>query len=360
MTNNTLDPSAYTPDLDLLRQAISPWVTGFKNHTIKVGASPSSVHRLSLEYAHGRTGIASVILKAAAPVWPDDPNGPDREQRFYTLLFPQLGAPWFDLYYVGIDPRSQHRILLIEDVTAGFRFPPPTHAWREDEMRCMLRAYARLHSLGRNCLPPEDQRSWMWRPALLERDWRAEDLLDLFRGLVDGGVWLPLSGIEQLIERTLADSSSLEDYSLTLLHNDIFPPNVGLPKGAQDQAEAILLDWEMVGWGLAELDLAFMFMQPYRSARRVCRKAALDYYWNQRRALEGNLPPLEQRQKMQRHADALWALSLIPVAHRVSTRPFPPGSEPARYWDSMFAVLYERLCDLCNGGRSKESRQHHA
>lgn len=227
-------------------------------------------------------------------------------------------------------------------------------------MRCMLRAYARLHSLGRNCLPPEDQRSWMWRPALLERDWHAEELLELFQALVDRGVWSPLAGIEQLIEQTLVDASSLEPYPLTLLHNDVFPPNVGLPKGAPDQPEAILLDWEMVGWGLAELDLAFMFMQPYRSARRVRREEALDYYWEQRRAIEGNLPSLDQRQRMQRHADALWALSLIPVAHRVASRPFPAGTEPARYWDSMFAVLYDRLSDLCHGGPSKESRQRHA
>jgi hypothetical protein len=50
---------------------------------------------------------------------------------------------------------------------------------------------------------------------------------------------------------------------------------------------------------------------------------------------------------VQHHADALWALSLVPVAHQVVTRPFPVGSAAEAYWISMRGVLHEKLRDLC-------------
>jgi hypothetical protein len=91
-----------------------------------------------------------------------------------------------------------------------------------------------------------------------------------------------------------------------------------------------------------------MFMLPFRSTRNICRQAALDYYWARREMLEGQRPPARERRAMQRHADAVWALYLIPVAHRVAKKPYPPGSGPRAYWDAMFGVLYERLEELCN------------
>jgi hypothetical protein len=73
----------------------------------------------------------------------------------------------------------------------------------------------------------------------------------------------------------------------------------------------------------------------------------LEDYWAQRRRLEGEVPTARQRAAAQRHADRLWALYLIPVAHRVARRPFPPGSGPAAYWHEMFGVLDGRLHALC-------------
>ena len=92
---------------------------------------------------------------------------------------------------------------------------------------------------------------------------------------------------------------------------------------------------------MAELDLAFMFTQPFRSERNIDKQAALNYYWDQRHALDGGRPLASERQAAQAHADALWALSLIPVAHKVATHPHPPGSAPALYWNSMHTVVTE-------------------
>ena len=103
------------------------------------------------------------------------------------------------------------------------------------------------------------------------------------------------------------------------------------------------MDWEMVGRGLAELDLAFMFLQPFGSHRKLDRAAALAFYWRERERIEQPMVSAGERDRRQRYADALWALWLIPVAHKMAHYPFPPASPPRIYWESMFAVLADRL-----------------
>jgi hypothetical protein len=141
------------------------------------------------------------------------------------------------------------------------------------------------------------------------------------------------------------------------LHNDIYPPNVGLPRertggdadsdGQLTLEQVVLIDWEMVGWGLAETDLAYLFLQPYRSAAAVNREEALEFYWQERRRLEGDVPTAAERRFRQAHADGLLALWLLPVAARMATTPHPVGSAPHTYWSEMFQVLGERLALLC-------------
>ncbi len=328
-----------------LREVIDPQISGFEDCLIKTSASPSTVHRVALSYPQGHPGVRSVIVKSIAPVWSGDPHGPDREAGFYTKLLPCLDVESPDVYHVGIEPRSQRRLIVMEDISASHRFPPPTHHWKPDEAEYMVKAYARLHVNGQRCLPPENERDWMWRMALHERDWEPETLAGMVYEIAVQGMWAPVPRIEKLIERTLADLAHFARHAPTLLHNDVYPPNVALP--LDPGGKATLLDWEMAGWGLAELDLAFMFLQPFRSAQYLDRGKVLGNYWAQRQALEGACPPFEERQAVQSHADALWALSLIPVAHRVAAKPYPTGSAPQVYWESMFGVLHERLSDLC-------------
>ena len=59
----------------------------------------------------------------------------------------------------------------------------------------------------------------------------------------------------------------------------------GIPIG--NSGDAVLLDWDMAGWGLAEMDLAYMFLGPYANHRRLDRQKALNYYWRQRQAVAG-------------------------------------------------------------------------
>lgn len=325
--------------LSLLRQVVSPHIVGFRNHIVKAGIKPTRIRQVDLTYEERHPGVPSVIVKDIAPHWPDDPDAIDRERRFYRQLYPKLGFQALHIYFTGIDPDTQHRVIVMQDLSVGYRFPPPTHCWTWDEMRCALRTYAHLHVRGRECLPPRQERGWMFN--VQEICWNPEDLLRMADDLAVWGVWGTLPHLKRLIERTLLDAEALAGHPATVIHNDVYPPNVALPLDLN--GEAILIDWEMAGWGLAELDLAYMFMLPFRSTRHICRQQALDYYWAQREMLEGQRPPAHERRAVQWHADALWALYLTPVAHRVARNPYPPGSAPRAYWDAMFDVLYQRL-----------------
>jgi len=329
--------------LSLLRQVVSPHIVGFRNHIIKAGIKPTRIRQVALEYQEGHLGVPSVIVKDIAPHWPDDPDAIDREQRFYRQLHPHLGFQDLHIYYTGVDLETQHRVIVMQDLSAGYRFPSPRHRWTWDEICCALRAYAHLHVRGRDCLPSTQERGWMFN--VQEIRWSPQDLLRMADELAAWGVWGSLPHLKRLVAQTLADAQHLADYPVTVIHNDVYPPNVALPFDLNQ--EAVLIDWEMVGWGIAELDLAYMFMLPFRSTQNIRRQEALDYYWTQRAMLEGQRPPAQETLAVQRHADAVWSLYLIPVAHRVANKPYPPGSGPRAYWDAMFGVLYERLEELC-------------
>ena len=330
--------------LALLRRVVDPHIVACTAILIKTSVSPARVYRVHLKYAPARSGASSIIVKTIAPDWPDDPDGAEREWRFYRHLFPRLDMARPFVYFSGVDPASGLAAVIMEDISADYRFPSDRHVWTEAEARCVLRAYARLHVRGERCLPPEHERGWMWRMALQAKTWSVAELLALAHDLADWGVWPALPGLERLIRRTLDDMPVFASSPATLLHNDVTPANAALPHILD--GEAILLDWEMAGWGMAELDLAFMFTQPFRSERDIDRDAALDFYWEQRHALDGRRPSAAERQAAQAHADALWALSLMVVAHKVAAHPYPPGSAPARYWQSMHTVVIERLRQL--------------
>jgi len=341
----------YLPPVGLLRQVVHPSISRLSATRIKVSASPSTVHRITLEYEQGIVettpeAVPSLIIKRIAPDWPGDPQGPDREYTFYRCLFPRLEQPRPRIYYAGPEPDTSFRLVIMEDIAQAYRFPPPTHLWTWEEMCAILRAYARLHAVGKNHLPPPAERGWMYaryETRVLEQ---AARLPDMAADIARRGLWPAVPALSRLVEATLNDIQRLADAPVTLLHNDVYPPNLGLPPDLENEP-ALLLDWEMAGWGMAEMDLAYMFCQPFRSQRRIDRAAAQDYYWAQREQLEGTLATMAERQARQQHADRVLALWLIPVAHDMAQSPHPPGSGPRQYWDAMFGVLGQRLRQQC-------------
>ena len=140
--------------LRFLRQAVDPRISGYELRLIKRSASPSTVHRVALDYPQGHPGARSVILKLIAPAWPEDLNGPDREISFYGNVLPCLDLRQPRVFYAGPDPESDYRLIVLEDMADSHRFPPPTHVWTPAEGRCLLRAYAQLHVQGRQLQGP--------------------------------------------------------------------------------------------------------------------------------------------------------------------------------------------------------------
>lgn len=330
--------------LAFLRQVVNPHIIGFENNIVKAGIKPSRIRRITLSYPEGNKGVSSVIVKESAAHWPNDPKIGDREPTFYATLYPRLGFQSLHVYHTGVDPDTQQRVIVMQDLAPDYKFPPPTHRWTWEELCSVLRTYARLHIHGRGSLPSADARTWMLN--VQEIHWHPQDLLPMAEELATRGIWERLPGLEGLIVQTSLDAEKMNDYPITLIHNDVYPPNIGLP--TDPDAEAVLIDWEMVGWGIAELDLAYMFMLPFRNTQQIDRQKALDYYWGRREEMEGHSPSARERHAAQRHADALWALYLIPLAHQAALRPYPAGSDQRAYWDNMFSVLYETLKALCH------------
>jgi thiamine kinase-like enzyme len=229
----------------------------------------------------------------------------------------------------------------MEDLV-DYYLPPPTRPWTQPEGECIARAYARFHVSGVQHLPPEGERAWLLPRH--ETRLQTENIGELAHDLFQRDVWDTIPEIDSLIEQTICNSRSLSQIPITLLHNDVFPPNVALPPILEN--DAILLDWEMVSFGLPEMDLAFMFIQPFRAHRLLDKTKILDIYWETCLSLGGKIPSQDERETRQFYADAVWGLWLIPVAHKMTIHPYPPDSSVADYWKSMMGVLYEHLARL--------------
>jgi hypothetical protein len=331
------------PGLDFFRRVFGGELESISPALIKTSATPAAVYRLALRYRNGRRGDASVVVKCVEADWPADPSGPDREIDFYSRYLPGVGLRLPRIFFAGLDPDTENRILILEDLYPHYRFPPPAYRWSAEDARCFLRSYAQLHACGRLHLPAYENRVGML--TYLRSPGEAEEILMMAGELVCKGIWESLPRLERLVERThgwLAASAG--SFPVTLLHHDLYPPNLGLPVDLGE--EAVLIDWEMGGWGLAEFDLAYLFTQPFLSASRLDPEETLRYYWAQRALLEGRIPPADERRALQHFADTLFALALIPVAYQAAVRPYPEGSAPWAYWNAMFTVLQRRLVEL--------------
>lgn len=299
------------------------------------------MYRARLQYASDEQAQhpTSVIIKRTAHADASGALSPDREYRFYTHIAPRLSIPSAKLYYAGVDRVTQARVLVLEDLEPRYIFHPPDREWSADEVRCILRAYAALHARGAALLREMPDRDWLMAHfAVLPR---AEDLLRQTRDLVAQHIWQPMNGLEQMIESSMARWAALQAGAPALLHNDIYPPNLALPRNLHEHA--IIIDWEMLGCGAAEMDLAYLFMQPFRNARHVHRAEALAYYWDQRAALGDTPPPAQERAERIHWAERSLVLWFIPLAHRAAAHPYPAGTQARRFWDAMFTVLGERL-----------------
>ena len=329
----------------LARELFGPGTALAGVETLKHSAAPAVVYRLRVIDPSGEP--RALIAKRTAAGWDGDPFGHQREARFLRLL----AAAGFDIpqprvYYAGPLATSEAWLTVVEDVSAAYHFADATQPWGAAELRPILATYAAFHARGAVTLAALDDRAWLFPAYRTRVESVAAGLPALVESLVAAGIWSPLPGLGALIARTLREPADAPGDRATLVHNDVTPANAGLPRDGRGLA--LLVDWEMVGSGPAELDLAYMFLQPFDNARGVDRQAALDWYWAARQGLEGRIPSAVERAAAQEYADGLLALWLIPVAARRLLTPFPPGSGARAYWDSMSHVLERRLRELCH------------
>lgn len=334
----------YQANLELLQRVFGLHVTGFEAFLIKQSFNPSGVYRVVLQYGQDRPAPNSVILKFSQPGGPGGSEGADRERLFYERISPDLPVNKPKIYFAGLDDKTQTRLILMEDLTPPYIFPSHPYRWTPEEFRCVLRAYARLHAVGSDYLPHESQRGWMLTPQ--NTWWNPEEIPAMAEEIVSAKLWPSLPKLGSLVAEILENTQIWSSCPVTLLHYDAVPPNVALPENLE--GEAVILDWQDATWGVAELDIAYLFNQPFSSARQIDRQAALRYYWAQRQSIDGLKRPIEERFTIQRLADITMAFTLIYKGHQAALHPYPPGTYPRLHWDSQFGILYDRLQILCN------------
>ena len=92
------------------------------------------------------------------------------------------------------------------------------------------------------------------------------------------GIWSSLPDLSRLIEYALESCKKYAGAEVSLLHGDTTPANAPLPNDL-DEGAATLIDWQDVGIGMPEFDLAYLDLQPFESARLIPRSELLDHYW---------------------------------------------------------------------------------
>lgn len=342
-------PPVTTPWLySLLEQVVGADLTAVRATCLKRSAAPATSYRLDLAYSRRPPSAPeTLIAKFIGSDWDGDDHGPVREPTFYAAYGNRLPAIVPRHYYAGPGERPGEHLLLLADIEPTHRLLRSDHCWQPPELRRAMKAYAGLHHAGRALPGIASGADWhfpRYEQRVVEQ---VESLPAMITELADWGGWRPLPGIERLVATTLDAIDGRANEPVTLLHNDTAPQNIAFPVD-DETAQPLLIDWEMAGRGLPELDLAYLFMQPYDNARAVDRAALLATYYDERDRLGDGRPDRASQQERQRYADRVLALWFVPVAHDRVLRPFPPGSEPHRYWHHMLPVLERRLSELAN------------
>lgn len=299
----------------------------------------SLVYRVTLRW-QGHSAHESVIVKAINPKGSNNLLDAEREFLFYQSLHPKLNIPKPVVHLLTTDKASGWNLILMEDLSSTHRIPKHPYQWTGAELKSVLRAYAGLHTTNSLLSAP-----WLnpRHESQLDFDAIPEQVAIVQRA----GIWQALPQLTDLITYALESCKKYKDTAITLLHNDTTPTNALLPLDLDSQP-AMLIDWQDVGIGMPEMDLAYIDLQPFNSGRLIPRPELLSYYWHFRSDDEANLLSLAQRTNRQLHADLVLALWLTRPASHVALHPYPPGTYPRMHWDSQFGIVYNRLKELAD------------
>jgi aminoglycoside phosphotransferase (APT) family kinase protein len=330
----------FEPNLDLLQQAIGNEIQAFQAELIKTALGWSRVYRVTLTMSQGYSKRDSVIVKTIDPGGQLTALEAERELRFYQILHPRLPIPTPEIYYLTTDAATGFHVIVMEDLSPTHHIPVHPHQWRRDELKSVLCAYACLHTSHVEDL------HYAWLAPRHESLLDFEKIPEHVAVVQRAGIWGELPGLVDLIAYARESCRKYQDEQLSLLHGDTTPTNAPIPADIQNVQPATLIDWQDVGIGMPEFDLAYLDLQPYESARLIPRLELLDLYWCYRAEIDPDIPCAEERRARQLHADVVTALWLASAAGRVTLHPFPEGTPQRMHWDSQYGIIYNRLRSL--------------
>jgi aminoglycoside phosphotransferase (APT) family kinase protein len=330
----------FEPNPDLFRLAFGNSIQACHAELIKISLGWSRVYQVTLtRKAQGHSAREMVVVKTIDPHGPPTLLEAARELCFYQIIHPHLEIPKPQVYFLTTDEETGFHVIVMEDLTLTHRIPAHPHQWTREELKPVLRAYAQLHT---STVENVD------RPWLAPRH---ESLLDFEKipGQVEivqrAGIWGELPELSLLIDYAVESCKKYAHTKLNLLHGDTTPANAPLPNDL-DSRPATLIDWQDVGVGMPEFDLAYLDLQPFESGRLLPRAELVDLYWCAHAEIDSDIPSPEERRARQLHADLVTALWLTAPASRVTLHPYPEGTYPHMHWSSQYGIVYHRLKTL--------------
>jgi hypothetical protein len=337
--------------LDFLREALNAPVERFRTEVLKEGYLPSTVYRVQLE---GAGTPPSVILKCFRPPWGTDTYRGAREYCTYHELLTRIPIPQAGRYFGNLGDEVRHTRIVMEDLQDTHVFYPEAHAWTWSEGQAILRTLAELHSAAESLEPAR-------RPYLMSRlcaRWTPERMREMVADLMNTS-WLAArvrpvaSRMNMLLNELPRLEAAAANEPLTLVHYDVYPPNVALSRDTA-HPEAVLIDWAAATADIGEIDLAFVFQQPYKSDRLLDWSAGLRYYWEERKRLTGKPYVWQERLAVFRYARIQALFTTMLAIHRAWGQCLERGLQIApdspdpymRFFDAALNDILDTLAEL--------------
>ncbi|WP_003895292.1 phosphotransferase [Mycolicibacterium smegmatis] len=235
-------------------------VTDFSFERIGTGQM-SECYRVTLRYADGTDGPASVVLKVAAT----DPNSRqtglalglyEREVRFYTEIAPQLGAgPIAPCYHSAFDPQTGAFDLLLGDAapaTVGNELQGATVEQATLALVQLGHVHGAAHASSRGAAIAD----WLVREAPVSQPMLAGLYAAFVERYADMITPQQREVCERLVESFDSYLAAEDERPKGLVHGDYRLDNMlfGDP-GADRPLTAV--DWQTVTWGPALTDVAY-------------------------------------------------------------------------------------------------------
>jgi hypothetical protein len=200
------------------------------------------------------------------------------EYLFYTLLLPLLDIPAPKLL-MGECLTEDLNYILLEDVSPYYTIPTLDHRWTTAELLLVVEVYAALHGRAPQALAKIPSRAWLKQDP--RRDFKPERTHTLLAALYDNA-WTRATVAPVFLHprlQVVLDGvlDALARVPTTLLHNDFYPLNIGLPRTAA--GGALLMDYQLLGLGPGMLDILNIgFLHPQPRFSGIDRDAVLSHY----------------------------------------------------------------------------------